>query len=55
MAEGGAESRLYCRDEELTQWEAAHDQFRTTIALAMDRVEEAIRCKVPFGVVVFDA
>jgi SRSO17 transposase len=84
--------RLYRRDEELTQWEAAvaqhfsdlqiptekkarnrlhkqvdpvllqdpefrarHEQFRTKIALAMDLVEEAIRCKVPFGVVVCDA
>ena len=84
--------RLYRRDEELTQWEAAvakhfpelqiptdkkarhrlhqqvdpvllqdpefrarHEQFRTKIALAMELVEEAIRHKVPFGVVVFDA
>jgi hypothetical protein len=84
--------RLYRRDEELTQWEAAvakhfptlqiptntkarnrlhkqvdpvlledpefrarHEQFRTKIALAVELVEEAIRCKVPFGVVVFDA
>jgi hypothetical protein len=84
--------RLYRRDEELTQWEAAvakhvpdlpiprekkarnrlhqqvdpvwledpecrarHEQFRTTIALAIDLVEEAIRSKVPVGVVVFDA
>jgi hypothetical protein len=83
--------RLYRRDEELTQWEAAlakhvpdlpiprekkernrlhqqvdpmllqdpefrarHEQFRTKIALAIDLVEEAIRCKVPSGVVVFD-
>ena len=84
--------RLYRRDEELTQWEAAvakhvpdvkipcekkarnrlhkqvdpvlledpefrarHEQFQTKIGLAMELVEEAIRCKVPFGVVVFDA
>jgi DDE superfamily endonuclease len=32
-----------------------HEQFRTKIALAMDLVEAAIRRKVPFGVVVFDA
>jgi SRSO17 transposase len=32
-----------------------HEQFRSTIALAIDLVEEAIRGKVPFGVVVFDA
>ena len=84
--------RLYRRDEELTQWEAAlakhfpdlpiprekkarnrlhkqvdpvllqdpdfrarHELFRSKIALAIDLVEEAIRGKVPFGVVVFDA
>jgi SRSO17 transposase len=84
--------RLYRRDAELTQWEAAvakhvpdlkiptekkarnrlhkqvdpvllqdpefrarHEQFRTKIALAIDLVEAAIRHKVPFGVVVFDA
>jgi hypothetical protein len=84
--------RLYRRDEELTQWEAAvathfpdlpiprgkkarnrlhkqvdpvllqdpefrarHEQFRTKIALAVELIEEAIRHKVPFGVVVFDA
>jgi DDE superfamily endonuclease len=84
--------RLYRRDEELTQWDAAvakhfpdvkiptktkernrlhtqvdpvllqdpdfrarHAQFRTKIQLAIDLVEEAIRGKVPFGVVVFDA
>jgi len=34
---------------------ARHEQFRTKIALAIELVEEAIRCKVPFGVVVFDA
>jgi hypothetical protein len=32
-----------------------HEQFRTKIALAIELVEEAIRTKVPFGVVVFDA
>jgi hypothetical protein len=34
---------------------ARHERFRTKIALAIDLVEEAIRSKVPFGVVVFDA
>jgi hypothetical protein len=34
---------------------ARHELFRTKITLAMDLVEEAIRCKGPFGVVVFDA
>jgi len=34
---------------------ARHEQFRTKIALAIELVAEAIRCKVPFGVVVFDA
>ena len=34
---------------------ARHEQFRTKIALAIDLVEEAIRRKVPFEVVVFDA
>jgi hypothetical protein len=34
---------------------ARHEQFRTKIALAIDLVEAAIRRKVPFGVVVFDA
>ena len=34
---------------------ARHDQFRTKIALAIELVEAAIRHKVPFGVVVFDA
>jgi DDE superfamily endonuclease len=34
---------------------ARHAQFRTKIALAIELVEEAIRHKVPFGVVVFDA
>jgi DDE superfamily endonuclease len=34
---------------------ARHEQFRTKIALAIELVEAAIRRKVPFGVVVFDA
>jgi hypothetical protein len=34
---------------------ARHEQFRTKIALAIELVDEAIRHKVPFGVVVFDA
>jgi hypothetical protein len=34
---------------------ARHEQCRTTIALAIELVEEAIRHKVPFGIVVFDA
>ena len=37
------------------EFQARHEQFRTKIALAMELVEEAIRSKVPFGVVVFDA
>lgn len=32
-----------------------HEQFQTKIALAIELIEEAIRHKVPFGVVVFDA
>jgi SRSO17 transposase len=32
-----------------------HEQFQTKMALAMELVEEAIRHKVAFGVVVFDA
>ncbi len=34
---------------------ARHEQFRTKIARARELVEAAIRHKVPFGVVVFDA
>ena len=34
---------------------ARQEQFRTKMALAIDLVEETIRHKVPFGVVVFDA
>ena len=34
---------------------ARHEPFRTNIAMAIDLVEEAIRHKVPCGVVVFDA
>jgi DDE superfamily endonuclease len=37
------------------EFRARHAQFRTKIALAVERIEEAIRHKVPFGVVVFDA
>jgi SRSO17 transposase len=37
------------------EFQARHEQFRTKIALAIELVEEAIRSKVPFGVVVFDA
>jgi hypothetical protein len=34
---------------------ARHEPCQTTIGRAMELVEEAIRCKVPCGVVVFDA
>jgi DDE superfamily endonuclease len=37
------------------EFQARHEQFQTKIALAIELVEEAIRRKVPFGVVVFDA
>jgi DDE superfamily endonuclease len=37
------------------EFRARHERFRTKIALAIELVEEAIRHKVPFGVVVFDA
>jgi hypothetical protein len=37
------------------EFRARHESFRTKIALAIELVEEAIRHKVPFGVVVFDA
>jgi DDE superfamily endonuclease len=37
------------------EFRARHEQFRTKIALAIELVEEAIRHKVSFGVVVFDA
>jgi DDE superfamily endonuclease len=37
------------------EFRARHEQFRTKIALAVELIEEAIRHKVPFGVVVFDA
>jgi len=37
------------------EFRVRHEQFRTKIALAIDLVEEAIRRKVPLGVVVFDA
>jgi hypothetical protein len=37
------------------EFRARHEQFRTQIALAIELIEAAIRHKVPFGVVVFDA
>jgi DDE superfamily endonuclease len=37
------------------EFRARHEQFRTKIALAIELVEEAMRHKVPVGVVVFDA
>jgi DDE superfamily endonuclease len=37
------------------EFRARHERFRTKIAPAIELVEEAIRHKVPFGVVVFDA
>jgi hypothetical protein len=37
------------------EFRARHEQFRTKIALAIELVEAAIRDRVPFGVVVFDA
>jgi len=37
------------------EFRARHERFRTKIALAIELVEEAIRHKVPVGVVVFDA
>jgi hypothetical protein len=37
------------------EFRARHEQFRPKIAMAIELVEEAIRHKVPFGVVVFDA
>jgi hypothetical protein len=37
------------------EFRARHEQFRTNIAWAIDLVEEAIRRKVPFGGVGFDA
>jgi hypothetical protein len=54
-----ARSRLHKQvDPVLLQdpvFRSRHEQFRTKIALAIDLVEGAIRHKVPFGVVVFDA
>jgi hypothetical protein len=48
-------NRLYTQvDPVLLQdpdFRARHEQFRTKIALAMELIEEAIRHKVPFGVV----
>jgi hypothetical protein len=37
------------------EFRARHEQFQTKIVLAIELIEEAIRRKVPFGVVVFDA
>jgi DDE superfamily endonuclease len=37
------------------EFRARHEQFRTKIALAIELVEAAIRERVPFGVVLFDA
>jgi DDE superfamily endonuclease len=37
------------------EFRALHERLRTKIALAIELVEEVIRHKVPFGVVVFDA
>jgi hypothetical protein len=37
------------------EFRARHEQFQTKIALAIKLVEETIRSKVPFGVVVFEA
>jgi hypothetical protein len=37
------------------EFRVRHEPFRTKMALAIDLLEEAIRHKVPFGVVVFDA
>lgn len=37
------------------EFRARHEEFRTKITLAIELVEETIRSKVPFGVVVFDA
>jgi hypothetical protein len=57
--ERNARNRLHTQvDPVLLQdpeFRARHEQFRTKIALAIELVEEAIRHKVPFGVVVFDA
>ena len=36
------------------EFRARHEQFQTKIALAIELIEEAIRHKVPLGVVVFD-
>ena len=38
-----------------SEFRARHEPFRTKIALAIELVEAAIRDKVPFGMVVFDA
>ena len=58
-AEKKARNRLHKQvDPVLLQdpeFRARHEQFRTKIALAIELVEAAIRHKVAFGVVVFDA
>jgi len=58
-AEKKARNRLHKQvDPVLLQdpeFRAQHEQFRTKIALAIELVEAAIRHKVAFGVVVFDA
>jgi DDE superfamily endonuclease len=58
-AEKKARNRLHQQVDSLLlqdpDFRARHEQFRTKIALAIDLVEETIRHKVPFGVVVFDA
>jgi len=36
------------------EFRARHEQFRTKIALAVELIQEAVRHKVPFGVVAFD-
>jgi hypothetical protein len=43
---------VWLRDPE---FRARHEQFRTQMAMAIELLEEAIRPKVPFGVVGFDA
>jgi DDE superfamily endonuclease len=58
-AERKARNRLHTQvDPVLLQdpeFRARHEPFQTKIALAIELIEEAIRSKVPFGVVVFDA
>ena len=58
-AERKARNRLHQQVDpvllQAPEFRARHEQFRTKIALAIEMIEEAIRSKVPFGVVVFDA